>query len=248
MTRRLLVSYLTVTLLVLVLLEVPLGVVYSQRERERMAADVEHDATVIASIFEDGLERDLPLDPGPAEQYAARTGARVVVVDDAGIAAVDTEAAVGRDFSTRPEIALALEGTGSSGTRSSETLGTGLMYVAVPVASAGVVHGAVRVTLETDEVAVPMHETQHLAGPELVDLATQLGQVPQGSQVREIHFEAAEQLVHRVVASDDDVDGGESKVRFLGRGRRGVHFQVSGIRGRRRVPGRDRRLGILAGC
>lgn len=152
MTRRLLVSYLTVTLLVLVLLEVPLGVVYSQRERERMAADVEHDATVIASIFEDGLERDLPLDPGPAEQYAARTGARVVVVDDAGIAAVDTEAAVGRDFSTRPEIALALEGTGSSGTRSSETLGTGLMYVAVPVASGGVVHGAVRVTLETDEV------------------------------------------------------------------------------------------------
>jgi signal transduction histidine kinase len=152
MTRRLLVSYVSVTLLVLVMLEVPLGIVYSQRERERMAADVEHDASIIATIYEDVLERDLPIDPGQAEGYAARTGARVVVVDREGISRVDTGDSVDRDFSTRPEIAEALRGTRASGTRRSETLGTDLLYVAVPVASGGVVHGAVRLTLDTHEV------------------------------------------------------------------------------------------------
>ena len=45
MTRRLLASYLLITALTLVLLEVPLGVFFAQRERERIAADLEHDAT-----------------------------------------------------------------------------------------------------------------------------------------------------------------------------------------------------------
>ncbi len=64
MTRRLLASYLTITVIVLVLLMVPLGIFYSQRERERLAADVEHDANVIATLYEDDLEADRLLDPG----------------------------------------------------------------------------------------------------------------------------------------------------------------------------------------
>jgi signal transduction histidine kinase len=97
-------------------------------------------------------ERDRPLDPRPASEYGARTDARVVVVDRDGISLVDTDEGVDRDFSTRPEIALALTGTQSSGTRSSETLATDLLYVAVPVASGGTVHGALRVTLDTSDV------------------------------------------------------------------------------------------------
>ena len=53
MTRRLLLSYLTVAVVVLVLLEVPLGMFYAQRERERVTAGLEHDASVLASIYED---------------------------------------------------------------------------------------------------------------------------------------------------------------------------------------------------
>jgi signal transduction histidine kinase len=151
-TKRLLLSYLTITLIVLLMLQVPLGIFYAQRERERVASDVEHDANVIATLYEDDLEDGNALDPTPAEIYQSRTGARVVVVDDAGISQVDTAAAVERDFSTRPEIAAALEGIGTSGTRSSETLGTDLLYVAVPVASGGTVHGAVRITLDTGDV------------------------------------------------------------------------------------------------
>lgn len=153
MTKRLLLSYLTITLIVLLLLELPLGLFYAQRERERLAADVEHDANVIATLYEDSLEAGLPLDPTAADTYEDRTGARVVVVDVDGISQVDTGADVPRDFSTRPEIEDALDGTRTSGTRTSETLDTELLYVAVPVASGGTVHGALRITFDTSDVA-----------------------------------------------------------------------------------------------
>ena len=153
MTRRLLAGYLTITVIVLVLLMVPLGAFYSQRERERLAADVEHDANVIATLYEDDLEAGTALDPTPADTYEDRTGARVVVVDSAGISQVDTGAEVDRDFSTRPEFEAALEGVRTSGTRRSETLDTELLYVAVPVASGGTVHGALRITLDTVDVS-----------------------------------------------------------------------------------------------
>ena len=152
MTRRLLASYLTITVIVLVMLMVPLGVFYSQRERERLAADVEHDASVIATLYEDDLEAGTPLDPIPADTYEDRTGARVVVVDVDGISQVDTGGDIDRDFSTRPELEAALEGVRTSGTRRSDTLETDLLYVAVPVASGGTVHGALRITLDTGDV------------------------------------------------------------------------------------------------
>lgn len=152
MTRRLILSYIAVTALVLVLLEVPFGIFYGKRELERLTAGVERDASVIATLYEDDLEAGLVPGRQPADRYAQRSGARVVVVDDRGFSVVDTDHAIGRDFSTRPEIARALQGMSASGTRKSTTLHTGLLYVAVPVASSGNVHGALRLTLDTDEV------------------------------------------------------------------------------------------------
>jgi signal transduction histidine kinase len=148
-TRRLLLSYLAVTVVVLALLEVPLGIFYAQRERDRFTNDVERDATVIASIYEDDLENDRRPDDRAATEYEARTGARVVIVDRDGISLVDTgtDSSARRDFSTRPEIRTALGGSRAVGIRRSDTLDTSLLFVAVPVASGGEVHGAVRVTL-----------------------------------------------------------------------------------------------------
>ena len=121
MTRRLVLSYLAITVVVLLLLELPLAIVYQQREFDRLTADVERDATVMATIYEDVLQDDLDPDPTPANEYAASTGARVVVVDLDGISIVDSSREPDRDFSTRPEIAAALEGERSSGTRRSDT-------------------------------------------------------------------------------------------------------------------------------
>ena len=61
------------------------------------------------------------------------------------------------DFSTRPEIRIALGGAVATGVRHSNTLGTDLLYVAVPVASSGVVHGAVRITYPMAEVNARIH-------------------------------------------------------------------------------------------
>jgi signal transduction histidine kinase len=157
MTRRLIASYLAVAFVVLLLLEVPLAVFYAQRELERFSSAVERDASVIATIYEGDLEAGIAPDPGPARIYEQRTGARVVVVDLRGISLIDTEQATPRDFSTRPEIATALTGERSVGTRRSETLDTDLLYVAIPVASSGVVHGALRLTLDTSHVDAHVH-------------------------------------------------------------------------------------------
>jgi signal transduction histidine kinase len=147
-TRRLLLGYLLAAVVVLLVLEIPLGIFYQQRETNRLTVDVERDATVLANHYEDALQQGSPPDPAAATVYAKRTGVRVVVVDEAGISLIDTSMPAGRDFATRPEIAVALRGARAEGTRHSTTLNTDLLYVAVPVTSGG----AVRLTLDTNEV------------------------------------------------------------------------------------------------
>ncbi len=157
MTRRLLLSYLAIAVIVLVVLEVPLARFYQQRETERLSVGVERDASALASLYEDALEDGTPVDAAIAATYAERTGARVVVVDEGGVSLADTAGDAGRDFSTRPEIQTALRGERATGTRRSDTLDTDLLYVAVPVASGGDVFGAVRLTLDTADVTAAVH-------------------------------------------------------------------------------------------
>ena len=158
MTRRLLFGYLTTTLVVLLVLEIPLAIFYKQREIDRLKLGVERDATVLATQYEDLLEAGGPLDQKSADAYAQRTGVRVVVVDKAGTSVLDTAGRPGRDFATRPEFRSALAGIRAEGTRHSDTLHTGLLYVAVPVTSGGRVFGAVRLTLDTPEVNAVVHQ------------------------------------------------------------------------------------------
>ena len=156
MSRRLLISYLALAIVVLALLEIPLGISYARNERHDLSTNVERDAVALASLAEDALEQRASAPPAVARlarRYQRDTGGRVVIVDAQGRALVDSESqGVGADFSSRPEIAAALDGTVATGTRHSNTLGTDLLYVAVPAASGGIVHGAVRITYPTSEV------------------------------------------------------------------------------------------------
>jgi signal transduction histidine kinase len=157
-TNRLLVGFLALTALLLAVLEIPLGISYARNERQDLTLKVERDAVTLASIAEDALEPAGSGDTAPlrriATAYAADTGGRVVVTGPAGRARVDTSPTFeeGRDFSTRPEFEQALTGDVATGVRHSDTLGTNLLYVAVPVASGGRIHGAVRVTYPTSAV------------------------------------------------------------------------------------------------
>jgi signal transduction histidine kinase len=157
-TRRLIATYLILAAVVLVALEVPLGVINARSQRHDLQQRVERDAVALAALVEDSLQAGAaPGDPGLlriANDYAASTGARVAVVGPDGtlLADSDDRSAPGRDFSSRPEIHAALLGEIATGTRHSDTLGTDLLYVAVPVASGGVVHGAVRASVPTSRV------------------------------------------------------------------------------------------------
>jgi signal transduction histidine kinase len=157
MSRRLLLSYLSLTLLVLAVLEVPLGLTYSHNERSDLEAKVERDAVTIASLSEGALEgtveTSVPALARIATRYQADTGGRVVVVGRSGTALVDSAPIPGdTSFASRPEIAAALAGRVASGVRHSSTLGKDLLYVAVPVASAGKILGAARITYPTSAV------------------------------------------------------------------------------------------------
>jgi signal transduction histidine kinase len=151
-TRRLLLGYLGVTLFVLVSLEVPLGVQNQRTERRNLTANVSHDATVLAADAEDAVQaptrKQLDAVAAIASSYATRTGARVVIVDRNGRALIDTSGRVqgAETFASRPEIKSALAGRYPRGVRYSNTLHQRLLYVAVPIASGGKVHGAVRIT------------------------------------------------------------------------------------------------------
>jgi signal transduction histidine kinase len=113
---------------------------------------VEHDATAIASLAEDAIQAGTVARLRPIANrvygYAGSTGGRVVIVDTHGTARIDTSSRLegGESFASRPEIRAALRGSVASGTRYSNTLKARLLYVAVPIASGGIVHGAVRIT------------------------------------------------------------------------------------------------------
>ncbi|MDH4103586.1 MAG: ATP-binding protein [Thermoleophilia bacterium] len=167
MRRRLLVSYLLIAVLVLVLLEIPLGIAYAENERSELTDKVERDAVALATLVEDSLEHETPVPQEvqrTAARYDAATDGRVLVVDAQGLRIVDTAPTGSSGFSSRPEIALALRGEIATGTRRSNTLGTDLLYVAVPVASSGVVHGAVRITYPMSAVNDRIHRYWWILG------------------------------------------------------------------------------------
>lgn len=223
MTRRLLVGYLTLTVLVLVILEVPLGISYANRQLDELTFDVERDAVALASLSEDVLEGTQDIDLQPVtEAYQERTGGRVVIVDDQGDVVADSDPLRpgNRSFASRPEIDTALTGRVATGTRHSNTLDENLLYVAVPVASGGEVHGAVRITYPTSTVDDRVvRNWLRLGAVGLVTLlvATVLGIVVARSVVRPLRRlqETATRLGHGDLDARTPVDEGPPEVRSL---------------------------------
>jgi signal transduction histidine kinase len=155
MSRRFLATYVALAVVVLASLEIPLGIQYGRSERRDMTGRIEQDALTMATFAEDTLESGLRTPPPGlvrvAQGYQRDPGGRVVIVDRNGFGLLDTSppAPGRRSFASRPEIASALQGNVASGTRHSSTLGTDVIYVAVPISSGGVVRGAVRITYPT---------------------------------------------------------------------------------------------------
>lgn len=152
MRWRLLIAFVGLTAIVLAVQDIPLARYLRTVEHERIVAELQRDAFVIAGRSEETLET-----PAPASQrmlqtavdaYSAADNASVVVIEPNGaaIAAAGTDAVAGEDYRNRPEIEAALNGITTSGVRDSKTLGEPLLYVAVPVLTGDRTMGAVRIT------------------------------------------------------------------------------------------------------
>jgi signal transduction histidine kinase len=240
-TRRLLASYLLLTVAVLVVLVIPLGLSFAEREEQDLVEGLQIDAFALASFAEDTLEHspeggasEAALEEEPdvteddvssaASAYTERTGARVVIIDTEGRAIADSQppAEGERYFDTREEFVTALEGQVAAGSRESETLGGRLVYAAVPVASGGVVRGAVRLTYPADELDARVRDNWYRLGAiAVVSLlaATGVGIVLARSVTRPVRElqQAATELGRGNLAVRADASEGPREVRALAR-------------------------------
>ncbi|MEU6577945.1 HAMP domain-containing sensor histidine kinase [Streptomyces sp. NPDC046805] len=147
MNRRLLLSHLSLILLVLLALEVPFGLVYARSEQSRFASTAEQGAMTLAEVCEDKVERGLATDlPEFARNYARRTGSRVIVTDRRGVVMTDTTRATtaGTDLSAEPDIATALHGGPTTGTRTDPASYGGTLFATAPGGSGNAILCAVR--------------------------------------------------------------------------------------------------------
>ncbi|WP_427005914.1 ATP-binding protein [Pseudarthrobacter sp. H2] len=148
-----------ITLLVVLVQDIPLGSYLVRVERDRLTTSLERDAFLMAGRTGDALKTGgaMPGDVATAvRRYREASGARVVIVDAAGTAVAtsdDDQSATGSPYTSRPEIAAALTGQINTGQRYSQTLGLDLLYVAVPVLSGDTISGAVRLTYPASVVS-----------------------------------------------------------------------------------------------
>jgi len=147
-TRRLLLSYLSLTALVLLLLEVPLGVVYARRERDNLAATGRRDATALAVLAGDSLENPPTHDLSAlALTYRTQTGVEVAVYDIAGhtVVAFDATEPVGSEPTVGSLVTAALNGKAQAARRTDD--GQSQLVSALPIQADGKSLGAVVVAV-----------------------------------------------------------------------------------------------------
>jgi len=176
MTRRLLLSFLGITLLVLLGLEIPFGVIYGRVEAARFTQAVERDAVMLTELAEEEIEQgDTRALPELISDYATRTDTRVTVVDRTGALLIDSRTTVPRrtDLSGSTDIADALRNRPTVSTRPGDVL-----TVTRPASSGTLVRGAVRVTASTSAVAAQVRRMWvilALAGLGVLALAAVIG-------------------------------------------------------------------------
>lgn len=144
MKRRLILALVALTAAVAIALAVPLAVMVDRDQRAGFVATLQVDALVTSAQLSVQSEA---LWAGTIAAAAARTNARIVIVrPDLSLAADSDRSALDRTFD-RPEIRRALSGLLASDTRTSNTLGGNLRYVAAPLVQHAEVVAAVRLSL-----------------------------------------------------------------------------------------------------
>jgi signal transduction histidine kinase len=155
---------------VVVVLEIPLGLNIGSRAVSEFQSTVLGNSAILASQISDDVATSQPTATAPeppagigeaVRAAASRTESRILVVNLVGRVLADSQEAapVGSVFSSteRPELLAALAGRIDISRRFSDTLGTELLLVAVPILHNGGVIGAVRVSESLGAVNARVH-------------------------------------------------------------------------------------------
>lgn len=227
MKWRFITALMSVTLLVLLVQDIPLGFYLQQVEHERIITSLERDAFILAGRSEQALETSSTSDDAELIQatkdYRDAGGSRVVIVNAAGTAVVisdDDQADLGTSYLNRPEIVEALSGSISTGHRFSSTLNQELLYVAVPILSGTEVLGAVRLTYPDYIVSNTVNQQLGLLSLVAVIallMAAIVGYIVSGSITRRIRLlqSATEALAAGDLRSRADESAGTRELRSL---------------------------------
>ncbi|TCC00426.1 HAMP domain-containing histidine kinase [Micromonospora zingiberis] len=173
MVRRLLVTYLSFALLILVALAVPLGYVYQRGEQQRVFGHLEHDAEVLAAFVDTALDQqqrdqiDLL-----AEESARRWNGEVDIVDGSGtlLATTRQDLPAAAALASAVNLSAVAGGRVSSGIRTSGGVPT--MWVAVPIHPGKPDQGALLFSAPTGPMTARIHQFWSvLAGVAVVVLA-----------------------------------------------------------------------------
>ena len=227
MKWRFIAALMSVTLLVLLVQDIPLGFYLQQVEHERIITSLERDAFVLAGRSEQALETTGVEDDAEliaaVKKYRDAGGSRVVIVNAEGTAVVisdDDQADIGTSYLNRPEIAEALTGQISTGHRFSTTLNQELLYVTVPILSGTDVLGAVRLTYPDYVVANKVNDQLRLLSIVALMallLAAIVGYIVAGSITKRIKRlqEATESLAAGNLTARADELSGTSELKSL---------------------------------
>lgn len=228
MRWRLISAFMVITLLVVLVQDIPLGNYLVRVEQDRLTTSLERDAFLLGGRARQLLESGTGTPTGVEDvvrEYGQASGARVVIVNTAGTAVAtsdDDQSATGSPYLSRPEIAAALTGQINSGQRHSETLGFDLLYVTVPVLSGDKITGAVRLTYPasevTDRVSGQLTVLWTVAGTTVL-LAGMLAYLMAGAVTRRIKRlqKATEVLAGGDLSARTEEDEGAPELRALAR-------------------------------
>jgi signal transduction histidine kinase len=146
MKRRLLVANLVVVIAVLIVLEVPLGLIYGRHEHDALNAELQRDAASFAALANEVVEHPGDHDVAAfAQRFATEPAEIVAIVDRSG-----NELTQPSVLSTAPGFAAVLDAAREGQAGSGEFDGT--VYVAVPLGAIGEPLGAVVVARPDESI------------------------------------------------------------------------------------------------
>ena len=155
MTRRLLLSYLSLTLVIVVGFDFALALSFSAEAHQSAQLTVEREVAVLVDMVEDDIRLNDNADlPRLAAEYARLTGGRVLILDRQAnvLASSPTSTVTSLSRGEQQDLRTALAGKRATNLRVSPALDAEVLSVAVPIATGGTALGAIHLAVPSKAV------------------------------------------------------------------------------------------------